>query len=127
MVIARRTITHNVTHDDLATTLYPDLNKPPVLATARLLQWCELAAMEELGSCSVSTNASLTQVAPAVLGTRVTVSAVCTNMTGSRSIWYVTACADTELIARVTLQFVLIDAQRYTAQQVAPKAQLAPV
>lgn len=127
MVIARRTVTHRVTHDDLATSLYPGLGKPPVLATARLLQWCELAAMEELGNCSVSTSASVTQVAPAMLGARVTISAVCTNVTGARSIWYVTACDDTGTIARVTLQLALIDARQYSAQHVEPKLQLAPV
>ncbi|MDQ4103409.1 MAG: hypothetical protein M3186_06780 [Actinomycetota bacterium] len=127
MVIARRTVTHRVTHDDLATTLYPSLEKPPVLATTRLLQWCELAAMEELGNCSVITSASVTQVVPAGLGARILISAVCTNVAGSRSIWYVTVSDDTELIARVTLQLALIDARQYSAQQVAPKRQLAPV
>lgn len=127
MVIARRTINHQVSHDDLATTLYPNLDKPPVLATARLLQWCELAAMEELGNCSVVTSASVTQVAPAVLGARIIISAVCTNVTGPRSIWYVTASDDTELIAQVTLQLGLIDARQYPAQQAVPKRQLSPV
>lgn len=40
------TITYTVTEDDLATQLYSDLPKPPVLATARLLRWCERAAVD---------------------------------------------------------------------------------
>ncbi len=48
MIGARRTSTRRVTEVDLATSRYPDFVKPPVLATARLVEWCERAAMEEI-------------------------------------------------------------------------------
>lgn len=65
MIGARRTITRRVTETDLVTNLYPDFVKPPVLATARLVEWCERAAMEEMGECSLGTKMHVSYIAPA--------------------------------------------------------------
>ncbi|MGH3522760.1 MAG: thioesterase family protein [Mycobacterium sp.] len=80
-----RTATRRVTEDDLATSLHPELCKPPVLATARLLRWCEQAVMEGIDGCAVGVECSIRHRAPAVLGATVAVNACCSAVDGPRS------------------------------------------
>ncbi|MGH3784288.1 MAG: thioesterase family protein [Pseudonocardiaceae bacterium] len=109
-------ITRTVTEADLATELYPDLHKPPVLATARLLRWCEHAAMGGIDGCAVGAGVSLRHLAPAVLGSTVAVNACCTAVDGPRSRWSVTVHDAHELIATGELWFVVVDPERYRAR-----------
>lgn len=121
MIGARCTIARRVTEADLVTSLYPDFLKPPVLATARLVEWCERAAMEVIDGCSLGTKMHMSHFAPAVIGGLVTVTAVCTGMSGSYSEWQVTARDEHELIAQGTLGFVVVDMERYFSRRLAPK------
>lgn len=118
---ARRTITRRVTEVDLATSLYPDFVKPPVLATARLVEWCERAAMEEIGECSLGTKLHVSHIAPTVLGGLVTITAVCAGMSDSYSEWRVAARDEHEVIALGTLGFVVVDMERYLSRRLGPK------
>lgn len=115
---ARHQRTFTVTDDDLASTLYPDLCKPPVLASARALQWAELVAMTALGGCAVGAGFELAHVAPADPGTAVVVTAWCVAAQERRSRWAVELIKPGgRLLAYGHLSFVLIDLQRWLDRQ----------
>lgn len=109
------TLDRIVSAQDLATTLYPTVAKPPWLATARLLQWCELAAMEGIAGTAVGVGVLVQHVKHAELGEMVTVTANRLRDDGDRSYWYATAHRDSVLLARVDLTFVVLDPARLAA------------
>jgi predicted thioesterase len=118
---ARRTITREVGPEDLATALYPTVCKPPVLATARLLQWCELAVMKAMDGCVVGTDMAINHLAPVVLGASVVIDATCIRHDGPRTAWEI-QCRDAfGRFATAYLAFQSIDLERYTARRVQPK------
>lgn len=103
-----------VTEDDLAPTMYPDIPKPPVLASSRALQWAELVAMTALGGCAVGAGFELDHVAPAGLSAAVVVTAWCERAEGRRSSWAVEIMeVSGRLLAYGRLRFVLVDFQRF--------------
>lgn len=111
------TAIQEVTEEDLATTLYPGLCKSPVLATARLLRWCEHAVMERLGAAAVGVEVALHHLEPAVLGSRIMVKTCCVQVKDRASHWAFTAQDDhLRLIATGELCFVMVDQARYRAR-----------
>lgn len=110
MLGARLQKSFTVTEADLASTMYPDLCKPPVLASARALQWAELVAMTALGGCAVGCGFELTHVAPAGLETAVDVTAWCSAaLSRQRYRWHVELNAGGRLLAYGQLVFKLVD------------------
>jgi predicted thioesterase len=109
------TLDRTVTAQDLATTLYPTVRKPPWLATARLLQWCELAAMEGIDGTAVGVAANTRHYRRAVLSEVVTVTANRVRDDGDRTHWYVTAHRGPVLLASADLVFVVLDPARLAA------------
>lgn len=110
------TVIRQVMEEDLATSLYPELRKPPVLATARLVRWCEQAVMETIGGCTAGFKVNVRHLAPAVLGGWLIVKAGCVAVDGPATCWSVTAHDEHELIATGDLGFVLLDYERYQAR-----------
>lgn len=117
MLGARLQKTFVVAEVDLAPAMYPDIPKPPVLASARALQWAELVAMTALGGCAVGAGFELDHIAPAALSTHVVVTAWCEHAEGRRSSWAVELIeAGGQLLAYGRLRFVLVDLQQFIAR-----------
>lgn len=100
----------------------------PVLATPRLLAWCEAAtcaALEgglEPGQTSVGTRVSLEHLAASVVGERVTVEASVSYVDGRLVRFTVAAAhADGKVVGTGEVTRVVVDAERFLAR-VSPAA-----
>lgn len=127
---SRRTVRYRVRRRDVASRIYRRLGrakrKPHVLATARLIRLCELAAMDAMPGVSLGKTVVVNHKAPAVRGSTVTVDAVCTHAEGRDWEWHVEVRDEHEVIALVDLGFVAdIDGKRY-ARRLAPKLAARP-
>ena len=95
----------------------------PVLATPRLLAWCEAATCRALdgrlpaGSSSVGTSVRLEHLAPSAVGEEVTVVALVATVDGSRIGFEVEATdvAGT-VVGRGTVERVVVDDERFLAR-----------
>lgn len=117
-------VVHEVTEADLAPTLFPELRKPPVLASARLLRWAEEAAMAVIKVPCLGTDFVGKHADCAVLGARVVFQAQCIFHVLRDCTWRVVAWWSenpADPIASFTLGFRLIDMDEYTLRRVIPK------
>jgi predicted thioesterase len=94
----------------------------PVLATPRLLAWCEAATCRALdgrlpeGSSSVGTAVRLEHLAASAVGSRVTAEAVVVSVEGRRVRFEVRAAdAVGRALARGTVERVVVDEERFLA------------
>lgn len=120
---ATRAVTHTVTDDDTAIALGSgDL---PVLATPRLLAWCEEASCATLGlddaSTSVGTKVVFDHVAAAVVGTDVTATATVVSRE-DRTVQFKIVAHDQDgtVLASGELQRVVLDRERFLSRLPAP-------
>ena len=116
---ATRAVTHTVTDDDTAVALGSgDL---PVLATPRLLAWCEEASCATLGlddaSTSVGTKVELEHIAAAVVGTDVTATATVVSR-DDRIVQFKIVAHDQDgtVLASGELQRVVVDRERFLSR-----------
>lgn len=98
-----------------------------VLATPRLLAWCEAATCRAVedglpeGVTSVGTSVSLEHAAPSRVGERVTVRAGVVAVDGRRVTFAVEATdAAGRVLARGTVERVVVDEQRFVARLGSP-------
>jgi predicted thioesterase len=95
----------------------------PVLATPRLLAWCEAASCRALdgrlpaGSSSVGTSVRLEHLAPSAVGEEVTVVALVATLDGRR-IGFEVEATDTAgtVVGRGTVERVVVDDERFVAR-----------
>jgi predicted thioesterase len=95
----------------------------PVLATPRLLAWCEAATCRALdgrlpaGSSSVGTSVRLEHLAPSAVGEEVTVVALVATVDGRR-IGFEVEATDTAgtVVGRGTVERVVVDDERFLAR-----------
>lgn len=94
-----------------------------VLATPRLLAWCEAATCRAVegalpeGSSTVGTTVRLEHVAPSRVGAHVVVRAEVTSVDGRRLTFAVEATdADGTVIGQGTVERVVVDEQRFLAR-----------
>jgi fluoroacetyl-CoA thioesterase len=95
----------------------------PVLATPRLLAWCEAATCRALdgrlpaGSSSVGTSVRLEHLAPSAVGEEVTVVALVATVDGRR-IGFEVEATDTAgtVVGRGTVERVVVDDERFVAR-----------
>jgi fluoroacetyl-CoA thioesterase len=95
----------------------------PVLATPRLLAWCEAATCRALdgrlpaGSSSVGTSVRLEHLAPSAVGEEVTVVALVATLDGRR-IGFEVEATDTAgtVVGRGTVERVVVDDERFVAR-----------
>jgi predicted thioesterase len=118
---ARGEVARVVTDDDTAVAL--GSGGLPVLATPRLLAWCEAATCRALegrlpaGSSSVGTSVRLEHLAATPVGGRVTVQAVVTAVDGRRVGFEVEATdAAGTAVGRGTVERVVVDDGRFLAR-----------
>ncbi len=120
---ATRAVTHTVTDDDTALALGSgDL---PVLATPRLLAWCEEASCATLGlddeSTSVGTRVELEHLAAAAVGAVVTATATVVNRDGRLvQLQIVAHDADGTVLASGELQRVVVERDRFLSRLARP-------
>jgi fluoroacetyl-CoA thioesterase len=94
----------------------------PVLATPRLLAWCEAAccaAIEEgldEGRTSVGTRVSLEHLAPSAVGATVLVTAAVAHVDGRLVRFTASARQDGKLVGAGELTRVVVDAQRFLSR-----------
>jgi len=95
----------------------------PVLATPRLLAWCEAASCRALdgrlpaGSSSVGTSVRLEHLAPSAVGEEVTVVALVATVDGRRIGFEVEATdAAGTVVGRGTVERVVVDDERFLAR-----------
>jgi predicted thioesterase len=95
----------------------------PVLATPRLLAWCEAASCRALdgrlpaGSSSVGTSVRLEHLAPSAVGEQVTVVALVATVDGRRIGFEVEATdAAGTVVGRGTVERVVVDDERFLAR-----------
>lgn len=112
---------HVVGADDTAAAL--GSGSLPVLATPRLLAWCEgatCAALDGLlddGATSVGVEVRLEHLAASPVGAPVVVEAGVTGVDGRRVSFMVTAHDGTDvLLARGSVERVVVDAARFLAR-----------
>jgi predicted thioesterase len=122
-VVARldtaRTLDYLVTpHDSVrsVTRRGPEFaRKPPVMASARLLEVCEWPCMDALREtmqphqCSLGTRQFLHHCGPIPIGALLTVVVRCTFVDGAYSEWDVQAHAWGDLVGTGSLGFVVVD------------------
>jgi len=118
---ARGEVVAVVTDDDTAAAL--GSGSLPVLATPRLLAWCEAACCQALrdgpddGSSSVGTTVRLEHLAPSAVGERVTAVAVLTAVEARHLTFEVDVTdAGGAVVARGTLERVVVDDARFLAR-----------
>ena len=118
---ARGEVVAVVTDDDTAAAL--GSGSLPVLATPRLLAWCEAACCRALrdglddGTSSVGTSVRLEHLAPSAVGERVTAEAVLTAVDGRHLTFEVDVTdAGGTVVARGTLERVVVDDARFLAR-----------
>jgi fluoroacetyl-CoA thioesterase len=93
----------------------------PVLATPRLLALCEQAAVAavapslEKGATTVGCRVELEHLAPSFPGAVVQATAVLTRVEGSRLTFAVTARQGGRVVARGTIERVVVDRARFLA------------
>jgi len=115
---ARGEVVAVVTDDDTAVAL--SSGSLPVLATPRLVAWCEAACCRALatglaeGTSSVGTGVRLEHLAPSAVGARVTAVAVLTAV-DARRLTFDVGVTDAEgaVVARGTLERVVVDDERF--------------
>ena len=95
----------------------------PVLATPRLLAWCEAATCRALegrlptGSSSVGTTVRLEHLAPSAVGAQVAVVAVVATVDGRRIGFEVEATdAVGTVVGRCAVERVVVDDERFLAR-----------
>jgi len=114
---AEGTATFTVTDDDTATAL--GSGDVPVLATPRLLAWCEaatviaLAPELEQGATSVGVRVELDHLAATPVGSSVRVRAEVSEVDGRRVTFTVQADDDAGTAATATVVRVVVDRQRF--------------
>ena len=118
---ARGEVVAVVTDDDTAAAL--GSGSLPVLATPRLVAWCEAACCRALesglddGTSSVGTSVRLEHLAPSAVGERIAAAAVLTAVDARRLTFEVDVTgAGGTVVARGTLERVVVDDTRFLAR-----------
>lgn len=111
------TLTRAVTEDDTAVTL--GSGDVPVLATPRLVAWCEAATVAVAGSndesTTVGTRVEIDHLAPSRVGEEVTVRAELERTDGRRLHFSAEAAhADGTVVARASIVRVVVDRARFS-------------
>jgi predicted thioesterase len=122
---ARGEVVAVVTDGDTAVAL--GSGSLPVLATPRLLAWCEAATCAALdgrlpeGASSVGTSVRLEHLAASGLGEQVGVAALLTTVDGRRLVFEVVATdAGGAVVGRGTVERVVVDDARFLARLARP-------
>jgi predicted thioesterase len=128
VVITERTFGYTVTGGDSVRAIArgPEFTmyKPPVMASAKLLEVCELHPMEILRphilphQCTLGVWQRIDHSGPISLGTRLTIDVECRELRGSYSEWHVTVADDREVVGRIGLGFVTVDQEEFTRRLV---------
>ncbi len=111
---------HTVGDDDTAIAL--GSGDVAVLATPRLLAWCEAATVRAVaaeldeGTTTVGMRVQIDHLAPTAIGRVVTTSAELDKVEGRRLIFIVTAHAGGELVADGRVTRVVVDRDRFLAR-----------
>ncbi|MBD8870139.1 thioesterase family protein [Nocardioides donggukensis] len=114
------TLTFTVTDDDTASAL--GSGTLPVLATPRLLAWCEAATCAAIdpalgaGSTSVGTRVSLEHSGASAVGAEVEVTASDTYVDGRLHRFTVSARSGGKLVGSGEITRVVVDADRFLAR-----------
>ncbi len=114
---AEGSATYTVTDDDTATAL--GSGDVPVLATPRLLAWCEAATVVALasgledGTTSVGVRVELDHLAATPVGATVRVRAEVSEVDGRRVTFAVTAEDEAGEAATASVVRVVVDRQRF--------------
>lgn len=128
MVIAGQTVRYTVTDGDSvrAITRSPEftVHKPPVMASAKLLEVCEWHSMEMLRAyilsheCALGVWQRIEHCGPIPLGARLTLDVECRVLRGTYSEWHITVTDEHEVVGRVGLGFVTVDQEEFTRRRV---------
>lgn len=111
------TVMHRVQEADTAIAL--GSGSVPVLATPRVLQWCEQACVEAVrpfldpGAGSVGVQVMLDHVAPSAVGHTVTAEATLERVTGRKLFFTVSARDERGLLAAGKVVRAVVDEQRF--------------
>ncbi|HKS49357.1 MAG TPA: hotdog domain-containing protein [Amycolatopsis sp.] len=130
-MVNSRTFTYVVTDQDSvrAITRSPEFSvyKPPVMASARLMEVCEWFAMEMLredlraDECSLGAWQHISHCGPIPIGARLTIVVECDSRRGSYSEWQVAVHDDHEEVCRARLGFVVVNQDEFTRTKVFSK------
>lgn len=99
----------------------------PVLATPRLIAWCEAltcAALDDLQEplTSVGTRVDVAHLAPSAVGDRVEVTATITERTERRVQFTVAATHCSTVVGRGTISRAIVDSKRFMSKLAARSA-----
>lgn len=114
------TIERTVGEDDTAASV--GSGSLPVLATPRLLAWCEaatcaaIAPVLEAAQTSVGTRATLEHLAPSAVGSTVQVTGTTVHVDGRLVRFSVAARQDGKLVGSGEVTRVVVDAERFLAR-----------
>lgn len=101
--------------------------KPNVMASARLVELCELPCMELLREhigpheCSLGARQHLDHHAPITIGARLTITARCRAVSGAFSEWAVQVYDDHEYVGGGMVSFVVVDQAEFERRRLLPK------
>jgi fluoroacetyl-CoA thioesterase len=116
------TVTQEHVVDDGDTAAAVGSGSLPVLATPRLLTWCEAATCAAIeagldeGSTSVGTRVSLEHLAPSAVGAPVSVTATLDHVDGRLLRFSVAARQDGRLFGAGEVTRVVVDAERFLSR-----------
>ncbi len=114
------TIERSVGKDDTAASV--GSGSLPVLATPRLLAWCEaatcaaIAPVLEAAQTSVGTRVTLEHLAPSAVGSTVQVTATTVHVDGRLVRFSIGARQDGKLVASGEVTRVVVDAERFMSR-----------
>ena len=114
------TIERTVGEDDTAASV--GSGSLPVLATPRLLAWCEAATCAAIASVldaaqtSVGTRATLEHLAPSAVGSTLQVAATTLHVDGRLVRFSVAARQDGKLVGSGEVTRVVVDAERFMSR-----------
>ena len=114
---ARAEVRHVVAEGDTASAL--GSGDVPVLATPRILTWCEMAAIEAVhplvptGHTTVGMRVRLDHLQPIAVGVEVVVEAVLEKVEGRRLTFHVAVNDRRGLVAAGRVTRVLVDTDRF--------------
>src|SRR6478752_2397560 len=114
---ARAEVRHVVAEGDTASAL--GSGDVPVLATPRILTWCEMAAIEAVGPLvpaghtTVGMRVRLDHLQPTAVGVEVVVEAVLEKVEGRRLTFHVAVNDRRGLVAAGRVTRVLVDTERF--------------
>jgi predicted thioesterase len=103
------------------------VRKPEVMASARLVELCEMPCMEvlrehiRLHECTLGSRQDIKHRAPIAIGARLTITVRCTEVRGSFSEWDVRVDDEHEHVGGGVVSFSVVDQAAFERRRLAPK------